>query len=113
MDDSQIRERAYQIWENEGHPNGFALEHWVRAEQEVLAGTNGREANRLDSSDQEGIQAAKKYEESLKQFESKGEVEAKAREAERALEGPESETLRAAEKIGKKRGRGEDLAGNR
>ena len=32
-----IRERAYQIWETEGHPDGKELDHWLRAELEVIA----------------------------------------------------------------------------
>jgi hypothetical protein len=27
-----IRERAYAIWEQEGHPEGKALDHWLLAE---------------------------------------------------------------------------------
>ena len=30
-----IAERAYLIWEQMGHPEGQALEHWLRAEAEV------------------------------------------------------------------------------
>jgi len=30
-----IRERAYAIWEQEGHPNGKDLDHWFRAEAEI------------------------------------------------------------------------------
>ena len=45
-----------------------------------------------------------------KKFEARGEAEAK--EAERAIEGPEREGLKSAEQVGK-RGKGEDLAGNR
>jgi hypothetical protein len=30
-----IRERAYAIWEDEGHPHGKDLAHWVRAEAEM------------------------------------------------------------------------------
>ena len=33
--EARIRERAYQIWEREGRPDGKHLEHWRRAEQEV------------------------------------------------------------------------------
>ncbi|WP_207458327.1 DUF2934 domain-containing protein [Azospirillum sp. SYSU D00513] len=33
-----VRERAYQIWEEEGRPNGRENEHWMRAEAE-LSGT--------------------------------------------------------------------------
>ena len=30
-----VRERAYEIWENEGCPHGRDLEHWLSAEQQV------------------------------------------------------------------------------
>lgn len=33
----RIRERAYQIWESEGHPPGQEDSTWLRAEREVLA----------------------------------------------------------------------------
>ena len=33
--DQQIRERAYQIWEAAGRPEGEALEHWLQAEAEI------------------------------------------------------------------------------
>jgi hypothetical protein len=33
----QIRQRAYQIWENLGRPKGGHDEHWVQAEAEILA----------------------------------------------------------------------------
>jgi DUF2934 family protein len=33
----RIRERSYQIWEQEGRPAGRHLEHWLRAEQELVA----------------------------------------------------------------------------
>lgn len=32
-----IRERAYAIWEQEGHPDGKELDHWLRAEAEILS----------------------------------------------------------------------------
>jgi hypothetical protein len=32
-----IRERAYQIWEEEGRPDCKELDHWLRAETEVIA----------------------------------------------------------------------------
>jgi Protein of unknown function (DUF2934) len=45
-EDQAIRERAYFLWENEGRPEGRALDHWQRAaaeerlvdEEKVLAG---------------------------------------------------------------------------
>lgn len=33
--EEQIRLRAYQIWEEEGRPEGRAEEHWQRASDEV------------------------------------------------------------------------------
>jgi Protein of unknown function (DUF2934) len=33
--DDQIRERAYQIWVDEGHPDGRELDHWLRAKWEI------------------------------------------------------------------------------
>jgi hypothetical protein len=34
--DEQIRERAYQLWEKLGKPEGRTDEFWYRAEQELL-----------------------------------------------------------------------------
>lgn len=34
-----IAERAYQIWENQGHPHGCDLIHWQQAEQEIMSCT--------------------------------------------------------------------------
>ena len=31
-----IRQRAYEIWQAEGQPDGRALEHWCRAEAETV-----------------------------------------------------------------------------
>jgi hypothetical protein len=33
--ESEIRERSYQIWQNEGRPEGQAWDHWLRAEAEL------------------------------------------------------------------------------
>lgn len=35
--ESRIRARAYGLWVEEGCPEGQALAHWVRAEQELAA----------------------------------------------------------------------------
>lgn len=32
--DARIAERAYQLWEEDGRPEGLAEEHWMRAERE-------------------------------------------------------------------------------
>jgi hypothetical protein len=30
----RIRERAYRLWEEQGHPNGLHAEHWLISERE-------------------------------------------------------------------------------
>jgi hypothetical protein len=30
-----IRKRAYEIWENEGRPDGHSVDHWLQAETEI------------------------------------------------------------------------------
>lgn len=34
----KIAERAYQIWQESGCPDGCDLDHWLRAERELRAG---------------------------------------------------------------------------
>ncbi|RUT30374.1 DUF2934 domain-containing protein [Arsenicitalea aurantiaca] len=44
--DEEIRKRAYELWEEEGYPDGREHEHWQRAEAEFAdAGATGSEAN--------------------------------------------------------------------
>ena len=33
--EDRIRQRAYQIWEQEGRPHGNDLKHWMQAFQEI------------------------------------------------------------------------------
>lgn len=33
--DQALRERAYEIWEQEGHPDGRADDHWEMARREL------------------------------------------------------------------------------
>ena len=33
----RIRQRSYQLWEQEGRPDGRHLDHWLQAEQELVA----------------------------------------------------------------------------
>ena len=35
--DERVRQRAYDIWQREGCPEGKADEHWARAEAEITA----------------------------------------------------------------------------
>jgi len=34
-DRNRISERAYALWEEEGRPDGGALDHWAQASQEI------------------------------------------------------------------------------
>ena len=36
----QIRERAYDIWERHHRPEGFEVEFWILAKQELMAEWN-------------------------------------------------------------------------
>lgn len=41
LSEQNIRERAYQLWEQDGSPEGQADEYWDKARRQVLAeGTN-------------------------------------------------------------------------
>ena len=31
----KISQRAYEIWESQGSPDGFDLDHWLEAEKDV------------------------------------------------------------------------------
>jgi hypothetical protein len=35
--DERIRQRAHEIWEEEGRPEGREYSHWLRARAEILA----------------------------------------------------------------------------
>ena len=39
----RIRERAYEIWETAGRPEGKAVEHWLQAQAEITAEERGLE----------------------------------------------------------------------
>jgi hypothetical protein len=36
-----VSRRAYELWENEGRPEGCDLRHWLQAEQELGASQSG------------------------------------------------------------------------
>jgi hypothetical protein len=40
----RIRQRAYEIWDAGGRPDGQAEQHWLAAEREVLEQMNARVA---------------------------------------------------------------------
>jgi hypothetical protein len=39
-DEHRIRLRAYEIWEDEGRPEGCADDHWMRAQREFEQGSD-------------------------------------------------------------------------
>lgn len=39
--ENRVRERAYEIWERNGRPDGKAEEHWRQAEAEIAAEEQG------------------------------------------------------------------------
>ncbi len=42
--EEQIRQRAYQLYEERGHLDGNAMEDWLRAEEEVLGSRQAKAA---------------------------------------------------------------------
>ncbi|TCL66319.1 DUF2934 domain-containing protein [Rhizobium sp. BK251] len=52
----QIRRRAYEIWENEGRPEGAAFRHWMQAFDEI-EGNNEHETMQdlIDEDDYDDI----------------------------------------------------------
>ena len=42
----RIRQRAYEIWENEGRPHGLDQSHWFRAEAEIGEDTRVRRSTK-------------------------------------------------------------------
>jgi hypothetical protein len=41
QDQDRLRQRAYEIWEREGRPEGRHEEHWVQAHREIEAEEGG------------------------------------------------------------------------
>ena len=41
ISDEAIRRRSYAIWEQEGRPDGKAMEHWLRAKTELELESGG------------------------------------------------------------------------
>ena len=40
QEEDRIRQRAHQLWEEEGRPEGRAEDHWSRARQELQGGSD-------------------------------------------------------------------------
>jgi hypothetical protein len=46
----QVRDRAHQIWEAEGRPEGKDADHWARAQRELqVEGAAGEDASKSDT----------------------------------------------------------------
>ena len=41
--EQRVQERAYEIWQNAGCPEGKSVEHWLQAEAEIAAEEQGLE----------------------------------------------------------------------
>jgi len=39
VNEDRLRQRAYEIWEQEGRPHGEDMKHWLRAFQEIASST--------------------------------------------------------------------------
>jgi hypothetical protein len=49
IDEEKIRERAYELWELAGKPEGEAQDHWRQARVQLEAETQPPGSNTLDS----------------------------------------------------------------
>jgi len=106
----RIRERAHQLWIDDGQPEGQSLHYWLKAQSEL--GDDAGEEKPNAQNEGEGNQtAALAYDAEATKFAQSGQVEAKAKEAKAAVDGPEGPELRRAERVGKRRSRGEDPHG--
>jgi len=61
LDDDDIAQRAYEIYEQEGRPIGRALDHWQEAKEQLRAAQSKAETEPAASDDAEpGGQSKKK-----------------------------------------------------
>ncbi|SNR44296.1 DUF2934 domain-containing protein [Paracoccus sediminis] len=49
-DQERIKQRAHEIWESEGRPEGREAEHWSRAEEELRSQSGGGKPDAGDQS---------------------------------------------------------------
>jgi hypothetical protein len=112
MDDfvNRVSLRAYEIWEHDHRSNGRAVQHWLEAERQIRAETEGTGSADAANEGEGSRTAAKAYNRDTTAFAKSGRVKAKAREAAVAIDGPEGPALRAAEETGRRHSHGEDPA---
>lgn len=56
-DEARIREKAYALWESEGHPHGRAEAHWTMA-REMVAVEDSLDATLLPVTDEDVVEPA-------------------------------------------------------
>jgi len=105
-DEHRIRERAYELWVQEGQPEGRHAEHWYAAAGERELAPKRGEAAKSANEGEGNVTAARAYNKATRKFIQSGKVGAKAEEAKKAIDGPEGPSLRQAEIAGKRRARG-------
>ncbi|WP_406807246.1 DUF2934 domain-containing protein [Burkholderia semiarida] len=58
--ETQVRERAYRLWQADGAPDGRADEYWQRAEQQLDAEGSGADGRAGQTADSPAEQSAKR-----------------------------------------------------
>ena len=48
LDLAKVSKRAFEIWEEEGHPHGRDKEHWEQASRELRTGQNRQKPDKSD-----------------------------------------------------------------
>ncbi len=108
--EQHIRDRAHQKWLEDGQPDGRDLDHWLKAETELFGDLQTEHPS--ENEGEGSYTAARAYNAETEKFAKSGRVKEKAREAQKAVDGPEAAELKRAEKAGKSRSRGEDRHGS-
>ncbi len=108
--EQHIRDRAHQKWLEDGQPEGRDLDHWLKAEIELFGDLQTEQAAKVEG--EGSYTASRAYNTETEKFAKSGQVKEKAREAAKALDGPEAAELKRAEKVGKSRSKGEDRRGS-
>ena len=99
-----VRQRAYEIWERKGRPEGRDDEHWHEAEAELAAaGERGNEGEGNKT-------AALVFDRAQAEFAQSGDAEKLGEAAREAREGSEGADLKSAEEQARSHSRGEDPA---
>jgi hypothetical protein len=70
-DENQIANRSYLIWEKEGRPDGKALDHWLRAQDELAAEAASR--TKSEKPKRTGVSTSKKAKGTLRAKKPKAE----------------------------------------